>query len=103
MVGIQAYALGNPPRVTAVVVPVWRSWTKMSELWIVSPGTRLSAMLVKATYRPSADIEESKLFASPWAPAEDTLTRSVEPVWRSWTKTSVDPFVSPGTRLVASL
>ena len=31
-----------------------------------------------------------------------TFTRSVVPVWRSRTNTSVAPLVSPGTRLVAS-
>ena len=37
--------------------------------------------------------------ASP--PAEFTDTRVVTPVFRSWTKTSSVPFVSPGTRLLA--
>jgi hypothetical protein len=37
------------------------------------------------------------------APVESTLTRSVTPVVRSWTNTSLFLFVSPETRLVASL
>jgi len=37
----------------------------------------------------------------PWFPLLSTLTRSVAPVCRSWTKTSLTPLVSPGTRLLA--
>ena len=40
--------------------------------------------------------------ASPWAPALETLTRSVVPICRSRTNTSGCPLVSPGTRLVAA-
>ena len=36
-------------------------------------------------------------------PDELTLTRVVVPVWRSCTNTSVEPLVSPGTRLSAQL
>src|SRR5438552_1490301 len=69
----------------------------------VSSGTRLLAVLTKATTLPSAEIAGKSLLSFAWAPAESTLTRSVVAVSRSWTNTSVTPLVSPGTRLVASL
>ena len=48
------------------------------------------------------DRRRSKLSPLPWTPPGPTLTRSVVPVWRSRTNTSVLPLVSPGTRLLAS-
>ena len=53
-------------------------------------------MLANATKRPSAEIEGRRWRRSPCAPPESTLTRVVVPVWRSRTKTSATPFVSPG-------
>src|SRR5438552_10226937 len=69
----------------------------------VSSGTRLVAVLTKATTLPSAEIAGKSLLSFAWAPAESTLTSSVVAVSRSWTNTSATPLVSPGTRLVASL
>jgi hypothetical protein len=40
------------------VVPVERSWKKTFREWIVPPGTRFVAELLKTTTRPSAEIEE---------------------------------------------
>ena len=37
---------------------------------------------------PSAEIVGDELSPLPWAPADETLTRTVVPVCRSWTKTS---------------
>jgi hypothetical protein len=56
----------------------------------------------KAMKPPSGEIEGRKLGPSICVPSERTLTRCVSLVARSWTKTSPTPFVSPGTRLVAS-
>jgi hypothetical protein len=36
-----------------------------------------------------------------WLPLEETDTRSVAPLTRSWTKMSARPLVSPATRLAA--
>jgi hypothetical protein len=69
----------------------------------VSPGTRLLARLQKATKRPSAEIPGAKQSSTAWIPAESTLARSVVPLWRSRTKTSWCPFVSPDTRFEARL
>src|SRR5947208_4873223 len=98
---------------TRSVIPVIRSLTKTSKAWFVSPTTRSSASLAKATKRPSAESVGLKLRPLPCAPEELTLTRCVFAVHaatdtpfvrqRSRTKTSVWSFVSPGTRLVASL
>src|SRR5205814_757207 len=94
-----------PPEATLTrsVVPVCRSCTNTSVAPLVSPATRLVAALWKATKRPAAESAGSLLTLLPWVPSEATLTRSVLPVCRSWTNTSVAPFVSPATRLVASL
>ncbi len=40
--------------------------------------------------------------SSCWAPLEDTLARSVVPVVRSRTNTSLSPLVSPATRFDAT-
>ena len=42
---------------TLLVVPVRRSWMKMSPVAVVSSGTRLVAFVLKATKRPSALME----------------------------------------------
>src|SRR5438874_1644352 len=68
----------------------------------VSPATRLVANDWKATHRPVAESEGPKLEELPWTPAESTDTRTVCPVLRSCTKTSLTSFVSPATRLVAN-
>ena len=86
---------------TRSVVPVCRSWTNTSEVPLVSPGTRLVDLELKATKRPLALIKGLSLSEFPWFPAPSTLMRSVIPVCRSWTNTSDRPLVSPGTRLVA--
>src|SRR5262245_4374768 len=70
---------------------------------VVSPGTRFVAVLEKATNRPSAERQGEKESPFAWMPEESTLTRVVAPVIRSWTKTSLLAFVSPGTRFVARL
>src|SRR5437870_2793555 len=88
---------------TRSVVPVCRSWTNTSVAPFVSPATRLVAVSWNATKRPSAERTGPALKPFPWLPPDATLTRSVVPVCRSWTNTSVAPFVSPATRLVASL
>src|SRR5439155_1662799 len=86
---------------TRTVCPVVRSCTKTSPASFVSPATRLVAPEAKATQRPVAESEGTKLPELPWAPAESTDTRTVCPVLRSCTKTSAASFVSPATRLVA--
>src|SRR5439155_101270 len=92
---------------TRSVVAVSRSWTNTSVTPLVSTGTRLVASLEKATKRPSAETagakNPAKLSSFACAPVEDTLTRLVAPVTRSWTKMSTAPLVSRPTRLVASL
>ena len=86
-----------------VVVETARSWTNTSYAPFASPATRLVAVLWNATKPPSAERTGPALEPFPWVPPEATLTRSVVPVCRSRTNTSVAPFVSPATRLVAVL
>src|SRR6185295_14217624 len=83
---------------------VCRSRRKMSLTPLASPppGKRLLAADSKTTKRPSALIPGRKLPLFPWVPSVATLTRSVWPVVRSRTKTSVTPLVSLGTRLEES-
>ena len=70
----------------------------------MSPATRLLAVLEKATRVPSAEIEGARLLPPVLcAPVLSVETRVVVPVPRSLTKTSVEPFVSPVTRLLALL
>src|SRR5207244_384210 len=86
---------------------------RASKAWFAAPMRRPSASLAKPTRRPSAERTGLKLRPLPCAPEELTLTRCVFAVHpatdtpfvrqRSRTKTSVWSFVSPGTRLVASL
>jgi hypothetical protein len=68
---------------TRVVMPVFRSRTKMSSTPLVSPGTRLEANVPNATKRPLALIDGRPLSAFPSFPALSTLTRVVVPVFRS--------------------
>src|SRR6185295_11147542 len=86
---------------TRVVLPRFRSRTKTSGRWFVSPGTRLEAKDKKATKRPLAEIEGKALSSFPSAPVEPTLTRVVWPRTRSRTKTSYLKFRSPSTRFGA--
>src|SRR5437773_6002201 len=86
---------------TSSVKPVPRSWMNTSNAPFVSPGTRLLAKEEKATYLPPALIDAAELDEFPCSPVDETLTRSVVPVWRSRTKMSSAPFVSSGTRLGA--
>src|SRR5205823_240898 len=89
--------------VEVVVVETARSWTNTSYARFASPATRLVALLWNATKRPSAERAGPALASFPWVPSEAPLTRSVVPVCRSWTNTSVAPFVSPATRLLPVL
>lgn len=78
--------------------PVSRSWTKTSVAALVSPATRLDANEEKAMRRPVALGAGSELNGFACVPPEATLTRSVVPLSRSCTKTSIWPLVSPATR-----
>src|SRR6185369_15737340 len=71
---------------------------KTSVTRFVSCAIRLSALLSKTTKRPSAESDGFPERLSASTPADDTLTRTIAPVTRSWTKMSVESFVSPGTR-----
>src|SRR5438874_1863622 len=86
-----------------VVVETISSWTNTSYARFASPATRLVAVLWNATKPPSAERAGPALASFPWVPSEAPLTRSVVPVCRSWTNTSVAPFVSPATRLLPVL
>src|SRR5215510_3932708 len=70
---------------------------------LVSPGARLLAALQNKSLEPSGENTGAKLklFACP--PLESVLTRVTSPVVRSLMKMSKKLFVSPGTRLVATL
>jgi hypothetical protein len=85
-----------------VVVPLWRSCRKTSRAKFVSPVTRLVASETKVTKRPSALSAGAELLPFPSAPPVATLTRVVARLCRSWTKTSLALFASPGTRFDAS-
>ena len=88
---------------TRVVVALDRSWTKQSDRPLLSPETRLLASLANETFDPSSlsVVRIERLLAC--TPAELTLTRVVVPATRSRTKMSCWLFVSPATRLVATL
>ena len=86
---------------TRSVVSVTRSRTKTSNSSLVSPATRLLASELNATKRPSALMAGKRLCSSPSLPSLATLTRSVVPLSRSWTKTSSSKLMSPATRLLA--
>src|SRR5437667_280204 len=64
--------------VQTCALPIW-SRTNTSATLLVSPGTRLVALEVKTTKRPSPLIPTPELPAFPWFPALSTLTRSVVP------------------------
>src|SRR5207253_1683861 len=98
----RSVVLAGAPFERAVVAAA-RSWTNTSFAPFGSPATRLVAALWTATKRPSAERAGQLLALLAWVPSEATLTRSVMPVCRSWTNTSVVPFVSLATRSVASL
>src|SRR6185436_4304809 len=83
---------------TISVVPASRSRTKTSTVPFVSPGTRFEELEANATNRPSAEIAGTVAPWFAWAPEDEMLTRSVTPFWRSRTKMSLNPFVSPATR-----
>jgi hypothetical protein len=85
------------------VEPDGRSLTKTSGVPFVSPATRLAALLTKATRVPSAEIDAPKLSAPPSTPLPSVEARVIAPLATVFTKTSVAAFVSPPTRLVASL
>ena len=81
----------------------------MSGNWFVSPGTRLSASDVNATYRPFALIAGLKLNPFACDPSVATETRTTlgtqpegAPRQVSRRNTSVKLFVSLGTRVEAS-
>src|SRR5205814_3783520 len=86
-----------------VVVETVSSWTNTSYAPFASPATRLVAVLWNATKPPSAERTGPALDAFPWVPPEATLTRSVVPVCRSCTNTSVMPIASPTARVVSAL
>src|SRR3954454_18427370 len=68
--------------VSAVAAAAGPVCTKTSSLPLVSPGTRSVASEKKATKRPCAEIDGSRLPKEApvaWAPLDDTLTRSVVP------------------------
>jgi hypothetical protein len=69
----------------------------------LSSPTRLLASDANAIWRPSRETDGLPLAPLAWKPADEVETRSVRPVRQSCTNTSATPFVSPGTRLVASL
>src|SRR3989338_5351779 len=90
------------------VAPMQVSRTKMSLTPFVSPLTRLSASEPNTMKRASLLIIGFVLGPLPWTPVELTEIRTVLGVQPrvlkqvSRKKTSVTPFVSPLTRLVAS-
>lgn len=92
---------------TRSVLPVCRSCTKTSGQLVhspqspVSPAARLSAVDVKTTHRPFAEMLGSALHPLACVPSLATLTRSVHPVCPSCTKMSATPLVSHATRLLA--
>ncbi|GJD76556.1 hypothetical protein CFIICLFH_4814 [Methylobacterium goesingense] len=91
---IEAAVLGPRPCApalsveTRVVVPVPRSLTKTSVVPLVSPSTRLLAVLWKATRVPSAEIAAMALALLASAPVLSVETRVVVPVRRSLRKMS---------------
>src|ERR1035437_2886850 len=103
MVELELPEASNAPTLTRQFVPAIKSRTKTSGMPLVSPGTRFDALLMKATYRPSGVMTGSVEAPFADAPFVETLTSVVVPATRSLTKMSVTPFVSFGTRLLASL
>src|SRR5262245_33567232 len=102
----QLRPLDCPPvesTLTRTVVPSCMSCRNSSGKPFVALGTRLEAMRVKATNRPSAEIDGASEYPFAWTPVELTLTRIVWPVWRSRSKMSGWEFVSPRTSVDAAL
>src|SRR5688500_10544860 len=64
---------GAGPTLTRVVVRIRRSRTKMSARLLVSLDTRLVASELKATNRPSAEIEGVTPLRIPGAPSDPKL------------------------------
>src|SRR5207249_1811396 len=94
--GADVVVVGGRVVEVEVVVDVCGSGRIASVAPLVAPATGVLAGRWDATKGPSAERAGPAL--TPLA-----LTRSVVAVCRSWTNTSVVPFVSPATRLVASL
>ena len=88
---------------TRAMAPVVRYLTKTSARPLVSPATRLLAVLVKATKLPSRDSEAPVLKPLPSVPSAAVDALTMAPVVRFLTKMSLLPLVSPATRLVAAL
>src|SRR5439155_6529499 len=90
-------------QLTSAVVEACKSRMKTSSFLLLSPGTKLSALLVKTTYRPSELIAGSLERPSAEKPLVATLTRTFVPSKKSRTKISRKPLVSLAARLSASL
>jgi hypothetical protein len=90
-------------RLARAVVPSTRSRTNTSHARFVSFGSRFSAVLANATWRPSEETLGFWLIPLACVPAPRTLTRSVVAVVRSRRNTSQKPFVSPAARFDAWL
>src|ERR671919_445204 len=103
-----AYRAGSPCVLTLIrsVSLVSRSCTKTSSApsrFVGTPSfsTRFGASELNTTKRPFGDIEVGRLVPVPCSPVELTLTRSVVPLSRSYTKVSTSLLVSPGTSFAA--
>src|SRR5512143_1403293 len=70
---------------------VHMSFTKTSTSPLLSPTTRLSAKLSKATYRPSAEMAAFKLKSLPGVPSAAADTSFDSPVDRSYQMMSPGP------------
>src|SRR5688572_18711857 len=75
----------------------------MSHRPLVSPATRLVALLLNTTQRASSDRSAPPELEFACAPLVLTETRSIEPDERSFRKTSPAELVSPGTKFDAWL
>src|SRR5262245_23361327 len=64
-------------RLAHTVMPVTRSCTNTSLALLLSPGTRLLALLANATWRPSADADGSPPGRLPGIPSEFTCSSVV--------------------------
>ncbi len=73
---------------TRVTAPVAKSLTKISRNPLVSPGTRLSALLTNATFDPSGENTGAKDGPCAPAPVAVVETRVTDPLLRSLMKTS---------------
>ncbi len=89
-----------------VTAPVIRSLINISEATLLSPVTKLVAMLANITFLPSAEklaLLLALLASTCVLPVPIALTRVNSPVMRFLTKISLFPFASAVTKLVASL